>query len=318
MSGNIKIGFIRILIFTINVLALVSCGLLSRSHEKSYYLHITPPNGVKIGENLFYDQTEGDNISWREYMYWTRRIFGANSAEYLATIPDSNVWKDYDTCLKTKMRSYLHLSRFEDYPVVGVTQKQAEMYSKWRSDRVFEYILLSYGKIKMDTAQKRETCFTIERYFNGTYHNQKPDPDFKYYPEYRLPTTQEWKKALHYADSVEQAYLQKCNSKTCKKCKQNWPEFRSDITPCINDSFKVVPTLTGRSGFVPGRRHPVYNLRGNVSELTSENEISVGGGWADKRQKILTCDTFQCKSPNAWTGFRDVCEWKEWNKGKSR
>lgn len=312
MRDNLKSRWIRYLISLTLIFGLGSCVLTKRANEENYYLHITPPNGVKIGGNLFYDQTEVRNIDWREYMYWTKRILGANSEEYLATIPDTNVWKEKDSCLNLKMRSYLHLRRFEDYPVVGVSQKQAELYSKWRSDRVFEFILLKYGIIKMDSGQKRETCFTIERYLNGTYHNQKPDPDFKFYPEYRLPSPQEWKMALHYADSVEQAYLLKCNTKSCKKCKSHWPEFQSDITPCVNDSFKLIPVRNVLSGCLPEKRHFIYNLRGNVSEWTSKNEINAGGGWAHNRQKILTNDTFQSKAPNAWTGFRNICEWKEY------
>jgi formylglycine-generating enzyme required for sulfatase activity len=291
-------------------LILSSCVLPRKS--KDYYLHIIPPNGIKIADNFYYDQTETRNIDYREYMWWTKRIIGANSAEYLATIPDTNVWKAYDTCLTSKMEKYLRLPKNEDYPVVGITQKQAELYSKWRSDRVFEYILIKYGKLKMDTGQNKDSYFTIERYYNGTYHNQKPDPDFKYYPQYRLPSAIEWKKALHYADSVEQAFLQKTNSKKYKNCKTNQPKFQSDIIPCINDSFKVMPVRAVNSGCVPPRQHPVYNLRGNVSEWTTENEISVGGGWIHNRQKILVTDTFQTKTPNAWTGFRNVCEWKEY------
>jgi formylglycine-generating enzyme required for sulfatase activity len=303
---------IRCLLFITLIFGLASCVLTNKLNEKEYYLHITPPNVVKICENLYYDQTELTNIDYREYMWWTKRIMGASSDEYLATIPDTNVWTAYNKCLKAKMQRYLKYRETQDYPVVGISQKQAEMYSKWRSDRVFEYILIKYGKIKMDTAQKRETCFTIERYFNGTYHNQKPDPVFKYYPEYRLPTIQEWKKALNYADSVEQTFLQKKKSEKYKICKNNRPEFQSGIVPCINDSFMVMPTRKVRSGCVPLKRHPVYNLRGNVSEWSAEKEVSIGGGWTLNRQEILTHDTFQSNTPNAWTGFRNVCEWKEY------
>lgn len=305
---------IKNLLFVIFTFGLVSCAL----HKKDYYQHITPPNGIKIGENHFYDQTEVRNIDWREYMWWTQRIYGAKSDEYLASIPDTNVWADKDSCLKSQMRLYLYLRKFEEFPVVGISQKQAEIYSKWRSDRVFEYILRKYGKLIIDTAQKRETCFSIERYLSGLYHNQKPDPNFKYYPQYRLPTTQEWKKAMHYADSVEQAYLQKHNSECCKELKRNWPEFQSDIIPCLNDSFKVYPIRIVNSGFVPRRKSPIYNLRGNLSEWTSENNLSAGGSWINNRKTILTTDTFQSKTKNAWTGFRNVCEWKEFSSFNSR
>ena len=313
-----KFILIRNLFFVILTFCLGSCMLLQNGNNKDYHLHLTPPNGVKIGENQFYDQTEMRNIDWREYMWWTKRMYGSNSDEYLASIPDSTVWKVPDTCMNLKMQNYLRLSRYEDFPVVGISQKQAELYSKWRADRVFEYILVRYGKLKYDTAQNRETCFTIERYMNGKIRNHKPDPNFRYYPEYRLPTIQEWKKAVHYADSVEQTYLQKRNSETNKKIKANWPEFQSCKAPCIFDSLKVIPLRIVNSGFVPERKNPIFNLRGNVSEWTSEKEITVGGGWIHNRQQILTTDTFQTKTQNAWTGLRNICEWKEYKRNATK
>ncbi|MBK8347024.1 MAG: hypothetical protein IPL08_05145 [Saprospiraceae bacterium] len=53
-------------------------------------------------------------------------------------------------------------------------------------------------------------------------------------------------------------------------------------------------------------------MRGNVSEWSSEENITFGGGWLDKREKILTTDTFHVDKQNSWTGFRNVCEWKQW------
>lgn len=58
--------------------------------------------------------------------------------------------------------------------------------------------------------------------------------------------------------------------------------------------------------------HPIYNLRGNAGEWTSEKNISSGGSWADKKQVIMLTDTFRIEMVNAGTGFRNVFEWKEW------
>ncbi len=32
------------------------------------------------------------------------------------------------------------------------------------------------------------------------------------------------------------------------------------------------------------------------------------------RQRIAKSDTFQISAPNAWTGFRNICERKKWKK----
>ena len=128
--------------------------------------------------------------------------------------------------------------------------------------------------------------------------NYKPDTNFKYYPHFRLPTLQEYKIALHFADSVDKS--------TCQK-------IQCDIIPCINDTDKINPTVITKLS-VSKNKNTIYNLRGNVREWIDEKNISVGGGWSDSRQKIFSQDTFYLQTENASTGFRNVCEWKRWTK----
>ena len=91
--------------------------------------------------------------------------------------------------------------------------------------------------------------------------------------------------------------------------------FRSDINPCANDTIPIgAPTENVYVGCKSKNDSVIYNLRGNVGEWTSAKDISIGGGWIDKRETILTQDTFHIKKENAWTGFRNVCEWKRWDK----
>ena len=318
ISDNLKTRSIRYIFFMTLIFCLVSCVLTKKTNEKNYYLHFTPPNVIKIGDNLYIDQTELSNLDWREYMYWTENVYTLKSKEFAAILPDTSVWNQYDSCLGTSLRNYLTQTEYEEYPVVGVSQKQAELYSKWRTDRVFENILQNYGKIKFDYRQSSKTHFTVEKYFEGKYQNTKPDTDFKYYPQYRIPTTNEYKMALDYADSVEQAYLQKCNSPLCKQNKLIWPEMQSDIIPCMSDTLFMIPTRKTHTGFVAEKRKPLYNLRGNVSEWTSDSGISIGGGWVHNKQRIMANDTFHAKTPNCWTGFRNVCEWKVYRNSTSK
>jgi hypothetical protein len=305
-------------LYPLNFVALVSLLLFSCSPsyelskhitDKNYYQTWTPPDGVKISNKLFYDQTEAYNTSWREYEYWTKRVYGVTSAEYKSTLPDTLVWvdpvlaKNKILCLNSFAIHYLRNPMYNSYPVVGISQKQALDFSKWRSDRVMEYILVANNIIKWDPAPNKETYFSIEKYYTGKYQNLKPDTNFKYYPSFRLPTITEWKNAIHYADSVDR-YIYK----------DKVPAFWSDIKPCVNDTFNKDPMINTNPFEKPQKRHPIYNLRGNVGEWVSEDGISIGGGWFDKKEIILAQDTFHVNKPNAWTGFRNVCEWKQWTK----
>jgi len=274
--------------------------------DKKYFLKWNPPGTIKIGNNFFCDQTEISNTDWREYLYWTCKVFGSKSKEYIHALPDSMVWNNIGfnrtNCLYKCVFYYLRGVSYQNYPVVGISQRQAIEYSKWRSDRVMEYLLVTNKKFDWDPVPDKDTYFSIERYFNGKYKNIKPDSNFSYYPVYGLPTIDEWRIATHYADSVNKII----------KRDNIYGYIRSDINPCSKDSD--APTCPVWAAYTSKKYPSIYNLRGNVGEWTSEYGISAGGSWFDKRQKILTQDTFHIDNPNAWTGFRNVCEWKLWPK----
>lgn len=301
-----------IIILSALMIIIWSCSAHQKLTDSNYHLVKTPPNGVKVADNLFCDITEIDNLSWGEFMYWTKRTFGGNSPEYLATLPDTSVWRESYPCLNLFAEYYIRHPAYSLFPVVGVTQQQAIDYSKWRSDRYFEVLLVRMNKIEWDSIPNRNTYFTIEKYFNGTFGKILSGEKVKYYPNFRLPTLTERQLILHYADSLDKAYFEKCNSKYCKDCKTNFPKFYSDITPCLKETSNTEPTHRTDDNYSAKKGNPIFNLRGNVGEWSSEKNITLGGSWFDKRERILQTDTFFIDKQNAWTGFRNVCEWKQW------
>ncbi|MBK9257323.1 MAG: hypothetical protein IPM42_17775 [Saprospiraceae bacterium] len=176
----------------------------------------------------------------------------------------------------------------------------------------FEALLITNKVIQHDASQTKETYFTIEKYFNGELSNIISEKKVNYYPDFRLPNLKERQLILSYSDSLDQAYFKKCNSDYCKECKEQYPEMWSNIVPCLNDSITIDPTRNVNLGCVPKKENPIYNLRGNVCEWILEPNTVVGGSWKDDREQILKSDTFYLLGTNAWTGFRNVCEWKKW------
>lgn len=288
------------------------CLSANKIAPKNFETKETPPNGVAISENFFCDKTEVDNIGWREYMDWTKRIFGSESPEYIAATPDTLSWLKAENCLEVNAELYFSHSAYSNYPVVGVTQKQAMDYSKWRSDRVFESMLIREKIIEYDKDQSKENYFTIEMYFNGEIKNVLSDKTVYYYPDYRLPTLDERQIILTYSDSLNHAYFDKCKSKYCSQCKENYPEMWSDVNPCNADSDAPPATRNVQSGCISKKGDPIYNLLGNVAEWTSEDGVAAGGGWKNSRQEILKSEPFRYSDANAWTGFRNICTWKKW------
>lgn len=293
------------------MLILISCKTINKTN---YYRRVTPPGVTKINDSFYCDETEVSNLLWMEYMHWNETIFGKKSEEYLSTLPDTIVWSAKAECLNSLDTFYLRHPAYKNYPVVGISQNQALEYSKWRSDRVFQYYLINYGGLKnIYHLESKENYFTIYRYFSGMYFGIKPDSNFRFYPQYSLPNLNDRKIVLHYYDSLDRKYLSNCKGKRCREIKKNYPFIQSDIITCQKDTFISI-TLDVHSGYVLSNKNYLFNLRGNVSEWMAENEITCGGGWADKKEIILKNDTFQQTKPTAWTGFRNVCTWKEWGK----
>ena len=107
--------------------------------------------------NTFLDKTEVTNISWKEYVWDIKDIYGENSEEHLNSLPDAAVWQmAYEGDFATNRDYY-------EYPVVGVSYEQAIAYCLWRSKRVSEkehrtivYSLPSLKAYKMVTRGKTE------------------------------------------------------------------------------------------------------------------------------------------------------------------
>jgi len=232
-------------VFALLMLSTIISGCLnSKITESNYQVLKVPPNGIRVAQNFYCDATETSNLHWREYVYWNARVFGINSPEFIASLPDTLVWLRDLYCLEGYAENYFTHPAFNDYPAVGLTYQQALDYSKWRSDRVFEVLLIELNKIKQDTILNRKSYFTIEKYFDGTFEGILPGEKLKYYPEFRLPTTDERTIILHYSDSVEKANFTNCRCGYCRKHKSDYPWIHSDSAPCKKGSTKTETTLS--------------------------------------------------------------------------
>jgi formylglycine-generating enzyme required for sulfatase activity len=142
-------------------LTLLAVAILCFSFTKEK--PFTPPGTIQINDTLFADETEISNSSWQEFEYWTKAIYGANSKEHLATLPDTLVWREKLSYNEPYVQYYYRHVAYREFPVIGVSYEQALAYCKWRTERV-------------------KTFLTKKK--NFTNHNF----------EYRLPTKAEWEK----------------------------------------------------------------------------------------------------------------------------
>lgn len=302
---NSFIGISICIIFSIiSIHASGQTGDMSKVARKIYK---TPafPGTVQIDSNLYADIGEVSNIDYREFLYWTWRIFGENKVtEYR---PDTLVWGN-EPGMDQMENYYFRGPWYAFLPVVGVSYKQAQAYARWRSDRVFEFLLIREGVIELNIHMDSTNFFSIEKYFSGKYNGIKPDYSIPY-PIYSLPTIEEWTLLCRMANEINSVNLKKYWRKIDDEQKNNDSLLvRSKENFFLNIKEDSLPDV-GLNDVFGGCTKVFLNLQGNVSELSAIEGISLGGSYINTLDEIKSSYIYHYSVPNAWTGFRCVCRW---------
>ncbi len=228
-----------------------------------------PPGTVEYSDNLFVDRYEIRNIDWREYMYWNLKKYGIDSEEYIAVLPDTLVW---DNAMKSK---YLRHPNYGNYPVVGISYHQAKAYCKWRTKVVNIFIYMK--------ETKQEYCI------DSTY--EEAPQIFTY----RLPTISEW-------EDISRIPRRKFVERKIKR--KGYP--RGNFRPKDRVNMSKVKTKPVGYGFKT--KLGIYNIFGNVAEITAKRDVAKGGSWEHFEEQCIPESGFSYSKPTNWLGFRCVCE----------
>ena len=231
-------------------------------------------------------QTEVSNVQYREFIYWLNHNNKQNEARL--NHPDTMVWKRPMAYNEPFVHYYFPHPAYRDYPVVGVTQVQANEFCRWLRDRLLE---------------------------NFSRDKKNPIKDIIV----RLPTQDEWRLAARgglgknavYPWPGETIRVTNGKKRDLGKIRLNVMAGKGDFGGVAGDGlndagFITTPVLSyWPNGF------DLYNMCGNVAEWTSTLGVALGGAWNQNAYFAkINSNGFNGNSPEPRSdiGFRYVVE----------
>ncbi len=214
--------------------------------------------------------------------------------EEVQVYPDTAVWiKDFNYSYNEPMHNdYFWHTAFDDYPVVGVTWKQAKAFTQWRT------------------------------LYKNAYRREKGDQDV---PSFRLPTEAEWEYAARGGLQSATYPWGGPYAKNDRGC------FMANFKPLRGDYAADQALYTVEAKSYEPNDYNLYNMAGNVAEWvnssydpaayeymssmnpTVNNEDDLrkvvrGGSWKDVAYflQVSTRDYEYADTARSYIGFRTV------------
>lgn len=239
---------------------------------------INPPGTVRINDELYFDETEISNFSWREYVFWQAKKYGKTSKEYYDALPDTTVWRNNSTHNEPYIQYYFNHPAYNNYPVVGISYEQAVAFCKWRTERVKELF-------KIEASTDKKNIYPINF-------------------EYRLPSQAEW-------ENIAKAGYNSINvKKDGDKHKFNLKRSKADLEG-VASKLSDNADITAPTKSYWQNNYGIYNIIGNVAEMVQEKRIAKGGSWIHSAAEANLEKEIPYSKPESWLGFRCICEIKK-------
>jgi formylglycine-generating enzyme required for sulfatase activity len=238
-----------------------------------------------------------------------REYYGLKNDSIVEIYPDTTCF-DREVQLEMRqriyMRKYFSNPRYADYPVVGINWLQAIAYCEWRTDRLYEDVLLKLGEITQksvyNTAEVLQIVFDERNKSNGSAFIMSPG-------YFRLPTESEWILSTRLWDekkgSIGQIYAWKGMNLTNRKGEYYANFCQKEFK--FSDPFDLL--APSKSFHISPKG--MYDLCGNVAEWTIDRDINdnmklKGGSWADSFESMVYTNyqAMNYKSSSARVGFR--------------
>ncbi|HBS88224.1 MAG: hypothetical protein A2W91_04540 [Bacteroidetes bacterium GWF2_38_335] len=275
-----------------------------------------------------HEETNGQYLS---YLNFLKKSF--SNETYVAALPDTLVWMREnlpDSVKNFLANNYLRNKIFRNYPVVGVNRVQIEKYAKWKTDRLNEMILIREGLLQFNPNPKDSTdFFDTDAYLSVSYPSSNENPessDTEYrkvkfedgilYPQFRLPSEDEWTYAALAIGDKDHTYLITPDEE--KKCSSD-KTYNFDYLFPSKEENKTAIAFFQKTGIsikpvhlTQGNNYNILGLYENVSEMASSGSV-IGGSWLSPAPVYKTVYDKNA-SENNW--YTQTNPFKEMDPGK--
>lgn len=259
-----------ILFFSLSLFILPKSDRACDTCQNGRYLCAS--NMLNMNSRLCLDITEVPGHMYKDYLSSIARSQGAESDAFIKAKPDFKTWRNLFKSLTTDEieKKFFESDDFALMPIVGISLEQAEVFCDWRTQKFKDELA--------EMSPKERAQFPKE---------------FKF----RLPTAREWSRSRFL---TQEKRILKQISRIADDTKGAFRLSKSKILKKNDNISHIFNQRQPDLGF--------YNLLGNVSELTSEQGIAVGGSWFEPNEDGNFQAKYQYSKPEAWLGFRCVFE----------
>jgi len=255
---------------------------------------------VQINDTLFCDFSEIRNIDWKEYLFDISQKYGKESEKYNSVLPDTTGYFKLisdngfltDTNSTLSKTIYFRHEAYALFPVVGITLDQAVKFSAWRSNALFE-VALRMALIQIPN-QKVLKNQTLIEYFTQNDDSNEYRTLITALPHFYIPSMEEV-QYLHAKIKSKELGIGPINS--IQKALIHQKNIGHPLRPTLELNMKK-------------RDNTLYNICGNVSELTSTNKLVAGGDYSTSEENMFPVASRYIETPSQFVGFRNFLVWK--------